>query len=186
MKQSSKARLFVAIEVPLKIRQELIQIQNAIRSSGCCLGTYPSSAMMHATIQFLGWHDTSHTDAIVSTLQSIKAASFTITFDAIDVFKKHGHPAVIYAKSTSPELAMLAQHISQAAAPFNEPDNKPFVGHLTLMRIKAIENEQLFYELLASLSIPPLTWKIDSFSLMESKIENGQRTYQELARFPLT
>ncbi|HLE76689.1 MAG TPA: RNA 2',3'-cyclic phosphodiesterase [Candidatus Babeliales bacterium] len=186
MKQLAKAKLFVAIEVPSQFHQPLLHIQKAIQSSSTCRGTYPSTTLMHVTLQFLGIFDPSHIKAIITALQSIHASAFTVAFDAIDLFTKHGHPAIIYVKSTSPELASLARKISKAALSFTPANNQPFIGHLTLMRIKETVNEQGLYALLTSLTVPSLSWKVDSFIVMESLLKQGRHIYQERARFQLS
>ncbi|EKD49009.1 MAG: hypothetical protein ACD_64C00036G0001 [uncultured bacterium] len=54
------------------------------------------------------------------------------------------------------------------------------------MRIKETVNEQGLYALLTSLTVPSLSWKVDSFIVMESLLKQGRHIYQERARFQLS
>ncbi len=180
-----KVRLFVAITIPPEVQRELHRIQQILQTSGLLKGTYPAPETSHITLQFIGSIKEQYIDPIIQALQSIQFSPFEITFNSIDYFEHRGSPSVIYLNTTSEDLFRLAQNVSHTLQSWLTKDDRKFVGHLTVMRIKKIDDQEKVRELIDAISVAPLSYTIDSFVLMQSELSSGGPIYKELAPFPL-
>ncbi len=185
MKKSPKVRLFVAVTIPPHVQQELHRIQQILQTSGLCKGTYPVPETSHITLQFIGPTEEQDVDPIIQALQSIQFPPFEITFNSIDYFEHRGSLSVIYLNTTSEDLFRLAQNIKAALETWITKNDREFVGHLTVMRIKKIYDQEKVRKLIDTISVTPLSHTIDSFVLMQSELSSDGPVYKELAHFPI-
>ncbi len=186
MKKSPIVRLFVAVTIPPHVQQELHRIQHILQASGLLKGTYAVPETSHITLQFIGSIEKQNIDPITQALQSIQFSPFEITFSSVDYFERRGSPAVIYLNTTSKNLARLAHNIKAALESWLTKNNREFVGHLTVMRIKKIHDQEKIRELIHTISVIPRPCTIDSFVLMQSELSSDGPIYKELAHFQLT
>jgi RNA 2',3'-cyclic 3'-phosphodiesterase len=179
-------RLFVAMMIPSEVQRELHRIQRILQDSDLFKGTYPVPETSHITLQFIGLVEEQHIDPITQALQSIQFPPFEITFNSVDYFEHQGSPSVVYLNTTSEDLFRLAQTIRNALQSWLTKNDREFVGHLTVMRIKKIHDQEKVRELIDTISVTPLSYTVDSFSLMQSQLSSGGPVYKELTHFPLT
>ena len=184
MKKSQMVRLFVAIKISREVQQELHRIQQILQASSLCEGTYPVPETSHITLQFIG--SVEEQNLITQALQSIQFPPFEITFSSVDYFERRGFPSVVYLNTVSKDLFKLAQNIRNVLQPWVAKDDREFVGHLTVMRIKKIHDQEKVRELIDTISVTPLSYTVDSFSLMQSELSSDGPIYKEVAHFPLT
>ncbi len=181
-----KIRLFVAVMISREVQRELHRIQRIFKNTGLCEGTYPVPETSHITLQFIGLVEKQNIAPLTQALQSIQFPRFEITFNSIDYFEHRGSPSVVYLNITSEDLFRLAQNIKNVLQQWLAKDDRDFVGHLTVMRIKKIDDQEKVRELIDTISVTPLSYTVDSFSLMQSELSSGGPVYKELAHFPLT
>ena len=185
MKKTPIVRLFVAVRIPPHVQQELHRIQQILQASGLLKGTYPVPETSHITLQFIGLVEEQEIDSIIQALQSIQFPPFEITFSSIDYFEHRGSPSVVYLNTASKDLARLAHNIKASLESWLTKDDREFIGHLTVMRIKKIDEQEKVHKLINTISVTPVSYTVDSFVLMQSELSSGGPIYKELARFPL-
>lgn len=153
---SSTQRLFIAIELDAALCAALLRIIRKLRhhpSARHIHWTAPEK--LHLTLRFLGATSTDRIAALSSAISTLtrELTPFIITFDhLIALPAKHPHVVALTAL-LSPELIYTAQALERSLLTEQiEPEQRPFLPHITLGRVKERTNLK---ELLA-LPTPPL------------------------------
>ncbi len=185
MKTINQKRLFVAIPLPQTVRDELARIQNKLKKSELCEGRYTNATQAHLTLVFIGPVDAAEVDPIKQALGTVSFTALTAQLGAIHYFQKNEAVRIIYANIICQKLAALASLVADTLSPWAAKDDRPFVSHATVMRVKKVEDTQKLISLIQSISVEPHTFSIDSFLLMESELGPDGPSYRELERYPL-
>lgn len=185
MEKIDQKRLFVAIPLPQPVRDELARIQTKIKKSKLCEGRYTNAEQAHLTLVFIGLIDAAEVDPIKNALATISFPALTAQLGAIHYFQKHADVLIIYANIICQELATLASLVADTLSPWVVKEDRPFVSHATIMRVKKVEDTQKLISLIQSISVEPYTFSIDSFLLMESELGPDGPIYRELERYAL-
>ncbi len=165
-------KLFFALWPDDETRQKLVQLQQVIDAKG--LRQVPGQNL-HATLVFLGNVDETTETAIQQHVAGISVEPFTLTFDQLSYWRR---PRILCltCRQFGPEAVALAEALDKAAADCGvQTDTRPYTPHITLARqARAIEQD-----------FSPITWRAESFCLMESCSEPGGVTYKVLQQWPL-
>ena len=78
---------------------------------------------------------------------------------------------------------MLAQQIERSLAKRFEPETRPFKSHVTVARIKGIDDMASFLSELDETVVPFVQWTINSFVLKRSVLGPDGPVYSELKRY---
>ncbi len=110
---------------------------------------------LHITLQFIG--DTPETllSDIKSALNRLNFSGFTIKFTGLGYFKRGKFPKVLFVKTEpSKELQTLYSDVKELIAPLTvlPEENREYVPHLTLGRIKYVKDLHNFYKTVDELS----------------------------------
>ncbi len=167
-------RLFYASFIPKEIARELARAQTALK--GRWKPTPPHQ--MHLTLLFLGEVEpdlVGHLKGVGRTLgQEIEP--FIARIRGTGHFPNQGSPRVWFAKVEGEGYEHLAKRLREILPEFN--DGKPFKAHVTLARKKG-----------PAPRVPPhvfdLTYPVESFSLVSSRLTPRGPIYSELETFPL-
>jgi 2'-5' RNA ligase len=136
-----RKRLFVAIDIPLAIKEKIVKIQEQLLDKEI-KAVLVKPENMHLTIIFLGDVDYNQIPEIIELLSKIKDDSFKIEFEALGGFPslKNAHTLWLGLKENL-ALYYLREKISQQIKKLNlRLDEKEFVPHLTLARLKRPRN----------------------------------------------
>lgn len=185
MKHKKQIRLFVAMSLPSSVCDELARLQTELKKSELCKGRYTDAAQAHLTLVFIGSVDATELDAIKQALSTISFPALTAHVGNISFFQKRGEIGVIYLNITCPELGKLAHLLAKTLTPWAAPEERPFVGHITLMRVNRVQKSEKLIPLLHHLAVKPSSFPLESFVLMSSQLGPEGSQYQELHRYPL-
>jgi len=86
---------------------------------------------------------------------------------------------------TNPRLGFLAQKIEQSLLQWCQAENRSFVSHATIARIKQLENQERLLGLFRKLSVKPIQFTTDSFVLKESELSAKGPAYIDKVRYKL-
>jgi len=162
-------RLFIAVEVPPLVIKELQRIEHELKRAHLFKGTYINPLHAHITLKFLGEVDEQLIPVIHERLLNIKYELMYAKLGKLDFFtSKKNIPRLIYCSVICPELITLAQQIDQELADLIEPEQRSFTNHLTLARIKHVDNYDDLIKFIESYSVESIQFDIDSFFLKES------------------
>jgi len=133
---------------------------------------------LHFTLMFLGHADPS---AIIKKLAEISFKAFNISLKGLGSFDKR----IIWAGTVSKELDSLANLIRKQLNSF-KADDKPFQSHVTLARIKSLQNiEDLNIVIKKYEHFKFGEMKVDRFILYNSDLSSGKPVYVRIKEFKL-
>jgi 2'-5' RNA ligase len=185
MDNQEKMRLFVAIEAPLAVIEEVQTIQKLIKRQGIVEATYTQSNGMHITLKFLGNVAAEHMRDIDVALRTIQFSAMQAQLGSLDFFFHRRHPKILFLNVLCPQLAVLAKAIDQVVAPFVAPESRDFVSHLTLARIKKTNDLELLKKVVEEYKPKPLAFTISQFVLKQSELTAQGAVYADLMHYQL-
>ncbi|MBW6534550.1 MAG: RNA 2',3'-cyclic phosphodiesterase [Mariniphaga sp.] len=182
-------RTFVAVKIePSPV---LIQTMNDLKNklSGEVV-KWVEPNKLHLTLKFLGDTLPSQVDEIGEELnQTAKMFSpFSFQLVGLGFFKNKGMPRVLFANIQEGEvLQQLAAEIDNRLINLGfQPENRPFKPHLTLARIKFLNNKKEFYEAVEKYSDTFMqTVTIDELLFYRSILKPEGPEYKELGKFSI-
>jgi len=174
-------RLFIAITLSDPIKQALQDLQTPFRLRRQ-RGNFTSFNNLHLTLVFIGECSIQETEVIESILEEVKGLPFELTLGELGNFIKRDGEIWWVGVKPNPHLNKLQANITKV---LRENDisfeDKKYVPHLTLVRnYKASTQETLLLS-----QSKPLSFKVNSFSLMKSERFHDELQYTEIAAFNL-
>ena len=137
-------RTFVAIELPLEARDELVSVQAELKKSGADV-KWVEPENIHLSLRFIGDVEPDKAEEIKELVAGTTAASkaFELTMKGTGVFPDLGHPRVIWAgvdrgAGESTRLAADLEAGLQAIGIAGE--ERKFHPHITLGRVRSQRN----------------------------------------------
>lgn len=155
-----KAHYFIGIPIPEPAASLLAETRKEWNLNSHKKYTQPQD--MHITLLFIGDDPNGEIEEVAKALEKIRHAPFDLLLDGVDAFGNPATPRIIYASVTpSGELAELQVKVREKVLQFDmNPDQKPFVPHVTLAGKWAggppIEN---------NMKLDPISFRVTEFSL---------------------
>ncbi len=144
----------------------------------------------HLTLKFLGNVEEGTINDVESKVRQISStySPFEITLGGTGVFPNPRFPKVLWfgLKGELASLRQLHRDIEQGLTCFGfEPDNRPFMPHVTVGRVKSRSWKTSELEKFLKIDPPPLEMAIEKIHLYQSILHPGGPEYRSLASFPL-
>lgn len=183
-------RLFIAFRLQLSAEYDPLRSELRRRTLYDTIN-WVEDDLCHLTLRFIGKTTSAHVKPIAESLKNI--ASYTPELDLeinkLGVFGSHYAPKVLWLGiSNTPELQQLYNSIDEALRQlkFQLPEEN-YVPHITLGRIKKIDNKNRFWQMFEELQ-PSFHQKfhISHISLIRSQLEKEGPIYTTLYDFPLS
>ena len=180
-------RLFVALEVPAAVRENLASLLQTLRAVSPQT-RWVRLENLHVTLKFIGEVPQTKLAGIRDALSGVRSKQLvTLDFRGLGFFPNEKHPRVFWAGIVaSPNLKTLAADIDGATEKLGIPrEQRPFSPHLTLARfgspglpekLRAAIQENAAREL-GSL-------RTSQFHLIESKLQPSGAEYTTLESLP--
>jgi 2'-5' RNA ligase len=186
---SDTYRLFIAISLPERVKDEIEKAQNELR------GAVPEGSVrwtkrgqLHLTLKFLGDVEAQRLEALASSLARAceQSGALRLLARRIDFFPGLRHPRVVWVgvDDVPERLPVLRRTVEAATAGFTgEEPEKTFTGHVTLGRCKAIKRPQA--EILAKAAKTMEQrffgeWTADRIEIIRSELGSGGSRYTTL------
>ncbi|MEK7252683.1 MAG: RNA 2',3'-cyclic phosphodiesterase [Actinomycetota bacterium] len=178
-------RVFVAVPVPDEVRHRIVASLDAV------VDTIPGRVVRpgnwHVTLRFLGEIDDLGYDMLVSRLaETDLGRKFRLRWAGLGAFPHPERATVLWMGLDQGEdaLSTLAKTVDTAIdrAGF-PPEDRPFNPHLTLSRLRPIEDVSALVATTAPFAIP---MEVDRVTLYQSLLGSSGAAYQVLEEFPLT
>lgn len=178
-----RIRTFVAVELPDRQRRQLAAYLRDCSSRIPGFRWTPAQNL-HLTLRFLGGLEPSVFDALRERLRAVRQASFDLGLGGLGTFGSGLQARVLWlgAEEGREPLGALASGVEEACRSIGlPPADRPFSAHLTLARARERGGEPL------SPPDPPALdpWRVDRFSLFESRLGRPASTYLRRGRYPL-
>jgi len=129
-------RLFVALDLPEAVRQEVWELIARIRKE-CPAARWLRPEGIHITLKFIGGTDDKHFGAVCMALAPVQSARVEMNFRGLGFFPNERRPRLLFCGvEASANLAALAGDVAGALEPLGIPrESREFVPHLTLARL---------------------------------------------------
>lgn len=192
--ESQAYRLFVALPLPEKIKDEIEKAQAELRralSEGCI--RWARRDQFHLTLKFLGNVETQRMEELTHALRRAceNFSPLKLRAEQIGFFPDARRPRVIWVgvNDEQEQLPLLQRAIEISVQEFTEEKSEDkFSGHVTLGRAKKIQRREA--EILAKLAADMAQrffgeWTADKVELIRSELSSGGARYTTLAAIPL-
>lgn len=180
-------RLFIGIEFPAVILDQLLEIRNQMRAN-TKRGRFVARENLHLTLQFLGDLPAQKVEPLVQVLRQTAQdhSQFSLALKNAGGFGNGRIYRVVWVGIAGDIqiLNCLQKDISISLHNLGfPPETKAYQPHITLGRDVEFFEEASFERY--SPAIAELPFPVKQFSLIESKLENGKRNYHQLSSFSL-
>ena len=180
-------RLFVALELPSAVRENLAALLKALRAvSPQTRWVRPEN--LHLTLKFIGEVPETEFAVIRNALAAARSDQpVALEFRGLGFFPNEKRPRVFWAGiEASPNLKTLAAEIDRATEKLGIPrEQRPFAPHLTLARFEPPElPEKLRSAIEENAAREFGSFRTNQYQLIESKLKPSGAEYTTLESFP--
>jgi 2'-5' RNA ligase len=187
-------RLFVALEIPAAVRDNLAAQINELRDLRAPLAAkrlrWVRPENLHVTLKFIGEVEAAKLDGIRSALTAIGLdAPVGLDFRGLGFFPDEKYPRVLWVGlHASGNLPVLASDIDRTLEGQGiARDERAFAPHLTLARFEPRGlHERLRIAIQKNSEREFGAFEAREFHLIQSKLKPSGAEYTSLAAFPLT
>jgi RNA 2',3'-cyclic 3'-phosphodiesterase len=176
-------RLFVAIDMPPEIKEEITSICYTVRSV-----RWVPQNQLHLTLRFIGEVNEADYHAIRRALHEIQRPSFDLRLKSVGHFPPRGHPRTIWvgvekndalmALNTAIESALIAAGV--------EPEKRKYHPHITVARVRDRTDPATLIPFLAGNNLfCTASFKVDEFLLYSSILKPEGALHQVEEAYPL-
>lgn len=174
-------RAFVAVPLPLEVRERLAIMAHGLRGA-----RWSSTDQLHLTLRFLG-DLPGGLHGVEEALATVHLPPFPLQLQGLGVFPGHKQPRVLWAGVADPRpITALHDAVDRALAPLDlELERRHYRPHVTLARFKQVHGADVgaFIEANNLFFVPPFT--VDRFALFTSILHPAGARYTIEAEFPL-
>lgn len=179
-------RLFVALEIPSAVRQNLATLLDSFRAI-TKEPRWVRAENLHVTLKFLGEVGENKVDAVRSALGGIRSGNpVALEFRGLGFFPNEKHPRVFWAgMETSSNSKTLAEDIEGAMEKLGIPrEKREFSPHLTLARFERQRLPEALGKLIAENQQREFgSLRTNKFHLIQSKLKPTGAEYTTVATF---
>src|SRR5215467_4464421 len=129
-------RLFIAVDLPDNVRQQLGHIQQALRPlTDSARWVAPES--IHITLKFLGEVPEKQIENVDSALAGLSWKPFTVTVRGVGFFPGNRSPRVFWAGLEAPTMKDMAEEVDARMERLGfDKEKRAFRPHITLARAR--------------------------------------------------
>lgn len=178
---------FLAVDLSADERHELAAGLHAASPGPRIPGRRTKPQNWHVTLRFLGPIDDLTRDLLLAEVeQTLDVARAHVRISGLGAFPRPSKATVMYASVVDPGAALdaLAAQCEDACREIGlEPEERPFVPHVTLARIRPPRDVRRLIEAFGEFSV---RIAVNSVSLMRADHAGGDLRYVCDAEFPLS
>ncbi len=179
-------RLFVALNIPQKIKEEIIQLRNGIIINPLDY-KWEAPDKFHLTLKFIGEVDESLVEKIqeeISFINEYKA--FNCSLSKFGFFYSGREPKILWlGLNINEEIFDLVVRLNEELVKFGiEKEKEKFKPHLTLMRVRK-KLDKNFINSFENCKLPHTEFLADSISLIKSELLSSGSKYTEIKKYKL-
>jgi len=179
-------RLFVALEIPSTVRQNLAALLDSLRAI-TKEPRWVRAENLHVTLKFLGEVPEAKVHPIRTALGEVRSENpVALEFRGLGFFPNEKHPRVLWAgMKAPPNLKTLAEDIEGAVETLGIPrDKRDFSPHLTLARFERPRLPDTLWKLIADNQQRDFgSLRTNEFHLIQSKLKPTGAEYTTVATF---
>ncbi len=160
-------RLFVAVELPATLRQEL---------GSLCFGVpgarWVEPGQIHLTLRFMGEVPGDVARDLRESLTAVRAPAFAMRLAGIGVFPPRGEPRVLWVGvEANDALARLRKKVETTLVRAGlEPEGRKWTPHITLARLRQSPADRLGRFVAGNGLYKSEAFEVDHFTLFRSEL----------------
>ena len=177
-------RLFVALQLPEPLRQEVLALQSGLRTA-----RWLTEDGLHLTLAFIGEVDGSAQRRVEAALEVVTGPALRMELHGLGCFPPRGALRVLWTgASPKTELVSLARVVRNALGRAGiAPERRKFVPHVTIARFRQPPRAAELEGYLGAHSLFRTSpADVASFHLFSSTLRSSGARYTMEATFPLT
>jgi 2'-5' RNA ligase len=176
-------RLFIAVELPSYIKEEIMRLQKDLMGKRVLIGTYPKPDAMHLTLKFIGDVEQNEIPLIQQALRSVEGIRMHARITNLMFFGNFRFPKVVYVALECPDLQKLVDAIDHTLRELCVSEERNFKPHITLARVKEMIDYQACMDWIENTRVEPLSFDIECFVLMQSKRNSSGPIHIPIERY---
>jgi RNA 2',3'-cyclic 3'-phosphodiesterase len=177
-------RCFVAVDIPIEMREEIRRLQGQIAMEGIRL---VRPELVHVTLKFLGDQSEERVGGIIEALAKIRVKPFSARIKGMGAFP--GRSIRVIWLGLEGSFLELYECVEGALSPFGiERETRGFNPHVTLGRLARPSpelNKKLAPKIADLSGIDLGSFMVSQFFLKKSTLTREGPIYNDLAMFPL-
>lgn len=170
-------RVFIAIDMPGDVKKYLKEIQKQLGNAKLKLVDE-----FHLTLKFLGEVPENKVKEIESLLKEIKFEKFKTKLTNIGVFPSESYVRVVWVGLEDYDIKIIQRNIDDKLQNMF-PRNKKFSAHVTLARVKFVDDKKKFIENMKNIEIEKKEFEVSEFKLKKSTLTKQGPIYEDLEVF---
>jgi 2'-5' RNA ligase len=176
-------RCFIAIEFDEEVKDKISVIQKTLAAKNLFNGKLTEKENLHLTLKFLGELDEKILEKVKHSLEKIKHSEFEAELTTLGVFSED-FIRIIWLKVTNTDE--LQKKIDNALQNLF-PNEKRYMGHLTIARPKSVPDKKALLKNLEEINtkIQKISLRVTSFSLKESVLGDAGPIYTTIEEYKL-
>lgn len=171
-------RAFISIDFPDEVKERIKKIQAQLPEFSGKLTEFEN---LHLTLKFLGEISEKEAEDIERKLKEVKIKRFEAEINEIGVFSER-FVRIIWLHITNCDE--LQREIDEKLSEFFAKENR-FMSHVTIARVKKIENKMKFIEQLKEVKIEKIKFNVDGFYLKQSFLHEKGPEYKVVGEYKL-
>lgn len=175
-------RLFVAIDPPEELRQEISRLYYGFPQT-----RWTPPEQLHLTLRFIGEVDGQLFRAIIDALETIRFVGFPLQSAGLGCFPPRRRPNILWVGvNPSDALLQLQRRLETSLVKLGlEPEHRKFHPHFTIARLSlATSLVKLTDYLSLNGSFKPAPFTVNAFSLYSSQLNRQGAHHRLEASFP--
>ena len=181
-------RAFVAMELPERVLESLVQFQGELRQTGSDLKPVERENM-HFTVRFLGEISDSQAAQAGSRLEALRLKGVDVEMAGGGAFRAARRRRVVgagVAEGDRPAVEEIAGAVREALQGIGEKADRPFQPHITLARVRSPRNSGELGALLRRSPLREFGWaRLGELKLKSSQLTPSGPVYSDVGVYPL-
>ena len=179
-------RVLFALQLSDDLKQELGRVARHIRKAIPYGVAFARLEQIHLTLRFIPEIDKAQVQGLIAAMPSVarELTPFALTLNSCDCFPYHGPLSVIWStvteESTEPVSRCHSLTNAMVLAQGLAIEDKPYVPHITLGRIRRGMPEEAIRKAVAGLKVYPVTQTVDAITLFQSDVTIRGAIHTEL------
>jgi RNA 2',3'-cyclic 3'-phosphodiesterase len=169
-------RCFISIEIPKEIKNKIIKIQAQLPNF---VGKKTEEENLHLTLKFLGEVNEQLLIDVKKRLSKINFDKLNLEIDSIGVFNED-YIRIVWLHVR--EAEELQKEIDLSLKDLFRLEDR-FMGHLTIARIKQVEDKRKFLDELEKIDFDKMKFSVDNFKLMKSNLTKNGPVYEVIEEY---
>lgn len=172
-------RTFISIDIPEEVKEEIKKIQEKLPEFK---GKKTEFENLHLTLKFLGELNEEEVEDVKNKLREVRFFEIDIGIDSIGVFSERFVRIVwLYVKGTEE----LQRNVDEKLSELGFEKEKRFMSHLTIARVKEVNDKKEFLNKLKKLNVPRVKFLIKDFRFKKSILKPEGPIYETIGKYSL-